>query len=426
MGNIKVILITVAVVFTIINILSVNVFHPSIYDSKIEKAFQTAAEIRHKATTKDIIEDPKNKIIYDHSGNIMNKLKSKDIYSFTTTLDRLLYHFPYNEDDDVELNIFQIWKDKKIIDDNDNDNDDFGKNVLLSTECKNLAERWRDANLDHDYILYSISEAEDAVADLLRPTVPEIIDALRLLPNERLKFEFLKYLLLFLNGGVYSDIDTVNVKPIKFWYQLSMIKTKVWLGIDSDLNSPDWSDHYIRRLSFNNNIMRSKSHHPLFAKLIARITYIIFTQKDIINSINWDVEFSNIDASGAPLVQFTGTSILTDTAFEYMNGLQNYAFFTSLKNKNYGKENAVLMKPTFGPIIDKSQRFSYKKFTLLSSPVQVYDVAILPKISFTGHDSAEVDYYDDNNEQRGYEKFYYGRSKELTDWSPKKLRLDSN
>ncbi|GAV29239.1 hypothetical protein PMKS-002721 [Pichia membranifaciens] len=264
----------------------------------------------------------------------------------------------------------------------------------IPKDCTPLVERWKDANPDHEHNLLSIADAEDAVADLLRPTVPEVVDALRMLPHPRLKFEFLKYLLLYLHGGVYADIDTINVKPVKHWYKLSMLSTK--------------------------------AHHPLFARLIARITFIVFTQKSLIESIDWVAEYSNVDASGAPLVQFTGTSILTDTAFEYMNNVENYAFFTNLKNKNYGKENAVLTKQTFGPEVDESQRFSYKKFTLLSSPVQVCDIGILPKISFTGHDSAEVDYFDDENEKRGYEKYYYGRSKDLTEWSPKRLRLDSN
>ena len=419
MGNLRYVLLTTLVVFTVLNILSVNLFNASKYDAKIENAFIEAKELRSKGTSKDgqPLEEVKNRPIKDHNGNFMTKLKSKDIYSLSTTLDRLLYNFPYNNEEEVEQNIYQMWKTGGL---------DPEAEGSIPKECITLVQRWKDANPDHEHNLLSIVDAEDAVADLLRPTVPEVVDALRMLPHPRLKFEFLKYLLLYLHGGVYADIDTINVKPVKHWYKLSMLSTKVWLGIDSDMNDPTWAEHYVRRLSFNNNIMRSKAHHPLFARLIARITFIIFTQKSLIESIDWIAEYNNVDASGAPLVQFTGTSILTDTAFEYMNNVENYAFFTNLKNKNYGKENAVLTKQTFGPEVDESQRFSYKKFTLLSSPVQVCDIGILPKISFTGHDSAEVDYFDDENEKRGYEKFYYGRSKDLTEWSPRKLRLDSN
>lgn len=418
MGAIKYILITTLLAFTVLNILSVNIFNPSIHDAKIQKAFKTAAEIRAKGSMKDpkpAAEEQAALVIRDHNGNVQTRPKAKDIYSLSTTLDRLLYHFPYNMHEKVETNIYQMWKTLNTDTEHNN----------YPAECNELIQRWRDANTDHEHYLLSLQDAEDQVADSMRPLVPEVIDALRLLPHDRLKFEFLKYLLVYLYGGVYADIDTTNVKPIKHWYNLKTVETKVWLGVNSDSNSPDWMDHFSRRLTFGNNIFRSKAYHPLLARLIARITFIIFTQKELIKSIDWEAEFKNTDASGSALIQFTGAYVLTDTAFEYMNHLKNYAFFTSLKN-SANQDNIQLAKQVFGPQVDPAQKFSYKTFTMLSSPAQVYDVAVLPKISFTGYDSAQIDFYDDNDEKKGYEKFYYGRSKDLTEWSPKRLRLDSN
>lgn len=417
-NNLKFILISALLAFTVFNILSVNVFESSVHDAKIQKAFKTAEETRLKASKgKDNseINDMKPAVIEDHNGNVILKPKSKDIYSYSTILDRLLYYFPYNPDHEVENNLYQLWK--------------FSKTDLpeqFPEDCESLVDRWREANTDHVYNLLSLEEAEDLVVDLLRPSVPEVIDALRLMPHPRLKFELLKLLLVYLNGGVYADIDTINIKPIKYWFKSAMVPTRLWLGIDADYNNPNWKDHYSRRLTFTNNIIRSKAYHPLLARVIARITFILFSQRSVVESINWETEFQDLDASGAPLIQFTGTSILTDTAFEYMNQLENPPYLTNLKNKNYGKENLVLQKATFGPEVDPEQRFSYKKFTILSSPVQVSDIAILPKVSFTGYDSAQIDAFDDDNEKKGYDKFYYGRSKDLTEWSPKKLRLDSN
>jgi alpha 1,6-mannosyltransferase len=418
MGSLKYVLLTALLVFSVLNLLSANIFNPSIHDAKIEQAFKTAAELRsahNSGKEAKLNSESQPLIIRDHNGNILTRSRSKDVHSLTTILDRLLYNFPYNPEDEVEINIFQIWTSSEI------DNPE-----LFPSSCLELVKRWGSANKDHHHIIMSIAEAEDIIADIMRPLVPEVVDALRELPNNRLKFEFLKYLIIYLHGGVYADIDTNNVKPIKHWFKLETIPTKFWLGIDSDSNNANWMDNFSRRLTFNNNIFRSKAYHPLLARLIARITFIIHTQKAIIDSINWDKEFSNYDASGAPLIQFTGTAILTDTAFEYLNNLDDYIFFTSLKNENYKQQHIKLSKHIFGPEVDSAQKFSYKSFTLLSSPVQVHDVAILPKISFTGYDSAQIDFFDDNNEKKGYEKYYYGRSKDLTPWSPKRLRLDSN
>lgn len=418
MSTLKYVLLTALVVFSILNIISVNVSKTSIHDPKIQQAFKTAAELRAAAQAgKDAKLNEENfpLVIKDHNGNAITSSKPKDVHSFSTTLDRLLYNFPYNPNDEVENNIFQMWTSSEI-----------ENSELFPSSCIDLVNRWKSANSDHHHLLMSIDEAEYDIVDIMRPIVPEVVDALRILPHNRLKFEFLKYLLIYLHGGVYADIDTNNVKPIKYWYRLDTIDTKIWLGVDSDSNTANWMDHFQRRLTFNNNIFRSKAYHPLLARLIARITFIVHTQRSTIESIDWDKEFSNYDASGSPLIQFTGTAILTDTAFEYMNNLKDYVFFTSLKNENYNQQHIKLAKKIFGPDVDSSQRFSYKSFTLLSSPVQVWDLAILPKISFTGYDSAQIDFFDDNNEKKGYEKHYYGRSKDLTPWSPKRLRLDSN
>lgn len=413
MSTFRTVLVTAILAFTFLNILSVNVFNPSVHDPEFNDLFKTAAQMRIAKEANSNGEDFVAVIPKDHMGHKMNRTPEKNIYQMTSILDRLLYHFPYNENEKVETNIFQLWTIS------DMEDEKFPK------ECVPLIERWKNANKNYEHYLFSIEDAEDTVADILRPSVPEIVDALRQLPNKRLKFEFLKYLLIFLHGGVYADIDTNDVKPIKFWYKLDSVDTKVWLGVDSDSNTETWMDSYNRRLTFNNNMFRAKAFHPFLARVISRITFIIFTQKDMINTIDWNSEYSNVDASGAPLIQFTGTSLLTDTAFEYLNLLNRYIYFTSSQNNN-NKENRIkLKKHIYGPVVDPVQRFSYKSFTMLNNPIQIYDLVVLPKISFNGYDSAKIDFYDDNDEKTGYDRYYYGRSKALTEWSPKKLRLDS-
>lgn len=37
------------------------------------------------------------------------------------------------------------------------------------------------------------------------------------MPKSILKADFFRYLILFARGGVYTDIDTVSLKPIDEW-----------------------------------------------------------------------------------------------------------------------------------------------------------------------------------------------------------------
>lgn len=335
-------------------------------------------------------------------------LPRKNIYSLTAIENRLAFNFPYRPNDPVENNIFQLWESKDLI-----------------PEVEDLMVRWRDANEDHNYVFLTIQEAEDLVVDFLRPTVPEIVDALRFLPHDRLKYEYLKFIITYLQGGVYADIDTIDIKPVRHWWTNPMLKTKFWVGIDADYNDPKWFEHYLRRMTFNTNIFRAKAYHPLLRRVIARIAFITFTQKNKINSINWDEQFQQVDANGNPLIQFTGQLLFTDAVFEYMNELEDQPYFTSLDSgKTIGDK--VLASKIFGPHVDPSQKFSYKKFTQSYQPVQVYDLCILPQVSFNGFESALRDVYDDDNTKKGLDKSYYARGKSLTLWSPQKVKLDSN
>lgn len=381
----KIFVVSVILSFTVLNIIQANMGQPRWKPR--EKKPESTDEITHHPFS-----SPR-----------------KNIYSLTSIEDRLAYNFPYRENDAVENNIFQLWKTNEV-----------------SGEVEELMNRWRDANEDHDYVFLTLKEAETLVVDFLRPTVPEIVDALRLLPNDRLKFEYLKFILIYLQGGVYSDVDTIDIKPIKFWFENNMLKTKFWVGIDSDYNDPKWFEHYLRRITFNTNIFRAKSHHPLLRRVIARIAFIAFTQKDTINSIDWDEQYKQVDANGSPLIQFTGQLLFTDAVFEYMNELEDQPYFTSMDFKKTIKGDNILSNKIYGPHVDSNQKFSYKKFTQLYQPVQVYDLCVLPHVSFNGFESALRDVFDDDNSKLGLDKSYYARGKSLTEWSPQKVKLDSN
>lgn len=383
--GVKFFMISMVISFTVLNVIQANMGQPR-WKSQSLKSDALNEEPLHKFT-----------------------LPRKNIYSLTAIEDRMAYHFPYRASDPVESNIFQLWRSQDV-----------------SPEVEELMTRWRDANEDHDYVFLTLQEAEALVVDFLRPTVPEIVDALRFMPHDRLKFDYLKFILIFLQGGVYSDVDTIDIKPIRFWWENSMFKTKFWVGVDSDYNDEKWFEHYARRLTFNTNIFRAKSHHPLLRRVIARIAFITFTQKDAIKTMDWEQLYKQVDSNGTPLVQFTGQLVFTDAVFEYMNELEDQIFLTSLDTRKKIKGDNILSNKIYGPHVDSAQKFSYKKFSLLHQPVQVYDLCVLPHVSFNGFESALRDVYDDNDSRLGLDKFYYARGKALTEWSPIKSKLDSN
>ncbi|KAG7838743.1 hypothetical protein KL942_002147 [Ogataea angusta] len=387
-NNYKYLAISTLSVFLILNLLVSNSgSNPSF--SLSQSYTQDVGSATHNATT--IVSKPPRKNV-------------KDMYTIEA---RLIANFPYNANENIEEQIWQLWNVRA-------DDKNFPE------ECKPHIERWRTVNDNYNHNLITLSDAEDTVVDYLRPSVPEVVDALRFLPHDRLKYEFLKYLLVYIKGGLYADIDTTDIKPLKFWYDSKVIGARLMVGISADYNDQNWEKLYNRRLSFSNSIFRAKSHHPFLAKLIARITYICFTQQELVKSTNWDEVFDNVDANGEPLIQFTGPSIFTDTLFEYMNELNDAVFIRVAKN-----ERDKDLKPIVGPKVPENQRFSYRSFSGAIAPTQVDDIIVMPHITFNGPENAQRDEYDDNDEKQGYEKYYYARSLSLTNWSNRKQKIQS-
>jgi alpha 1,6-mannosyltransferase len=54
---------------------------------------------------------------------------------------------------------------------------------------------------------------------------PSIVEAYNKAPNVGMKSDLLRYLILAIDGGVYTDTDTIALKPIQEWcHQSSKVR----------------------------------------------------------------------------------------------------------------------------------------------------------------------------------------------------------
>lgn len=89
--------------------------------------------------------------------------------------------------------------------------------------------------------------------------------------NTGMKSDLLRYLVLNVEGGVYSDIDTVAIKPVSKWVP-PYLRDRIRLiaGIEFDrLNGPKWvgMSHDVQ---FGQWTFAGAPGHPVFRKLIDR------------------------------------------------------------------------------------------------------------------------------------------------------------
>lgn len=332
-------------------------------------------------------------------------------YNIRRTEKRLLTEFAYDDSSVIERNIWQLWPVSNISD------------LEFPESCRQLVRRWEEANPEYKYHLISIDTAMKMIKDEFGGKVPEVVEIARSMPDERLRYEYLKYVLTFLQGGVYADIDTLDVKPISHWTIPSENNTRLTIGIVSDYNHDNWEDFFNRRMIFSNSLFVAKKHHPFLAKLIAHICYVASTQKQLIQNTNWTAVLTDYDVNGDPTIQFTGPSIFSDTFFDYLNGVEDLEVKAIDK---FDKEQLSSMDIK-GPDISGQDIVSYRNFTGLSRPVKLnHGIVILPQVGFNGFENYHDDEYDDNDVSVGYDSFFYARPLSLTGWSHRKLRFDSS
>lgn len=324
---------------------------------------------------------------------------TKDMYAIES---RLRYFFPYDSESEIENNIWQLWKYKS---------DD----KRFPSQCHEHIQRWRKVNTAYNHNLISFADAERKIEDYFSYDMPEIVVAYKMLPDDRLKYEFLKYLTVYTGGGLYADVDTLNAKPLKFWHKSNLKAGRLVVGINIDYNDINWDILYNRRMTFSNKIFMAKAHHPFLAHLIARITYTILNQKDEIAKINWNKSFQNIDSNEEPLIQLTGESIFTDTLFDYFNLLNN-----PLVHRIARTEKDLVPEQIFGPETD--DLFSYRLFTMSKGPTQVDDVLVMPQVTFKGplkghHRGDSTDSYDSEyDDENDKNEWYYARPLHFFSW----------
>ncbi|KAI1429042.1 alpha-1,6-mannosyltransferase Och1 [Xylaria sp. FL1777] len=126
---------------------------------------------------------------------------------------------------------------------------------------------WLARNPGYGYILVSQKEADYFINTHFSGDA-KIAEAWRALKNPGVKSDLLRYLMLFIEGGVYTDIDTEALKPIDLWVpEKYRDQAKVVIGIEWDqLNGGPWAE-IPHRLQFCQWTIAAAPGHPLFLKM---------------------------------------------------------------------------------------------------------------------------------------------------------------
>jgi alpha 1,6-mannosyltransferase len=160
---------------------------------------------------------------------------------------------------------------------------------------------------------------------------PRIMEAYNKMPNVGMKSDLLRYLLLEAEGGVYTDTDTICLKPIDKWVPPELRdKVAVVVGIEFDRrDGVAWADinHWVQFCQWT---IAAAPGHPVFRKMVERIIASLADLSAIHNTPIQDLKPKSFEVMNS-----TGPAAFTDVVFaqlqEYNSSLtdtQDLSFMT--------------------------------------------------------------------------------------------------
>ncbi|KAI8938165.1 hypothetical protein NX059_005830 [Plenodomus lindquistii] len=251
--------------------------------------------------------------------------------------EQLEYQFPYDVDSKTPAYIWQTWK--------------------YTPAQGEFEEMFREPeaswSIQHPTFVHEVI-TDNVAMFLIRhlyASVPEILEAYDALPVPVLKADFFRYLILLARGGIYSDIDTIALKPAADWIPSDVAANSygMVIGIEADPDRPDWHEWYSRRIQFCQWTIQSKPGHPILVDIVANITQETLMRK----------KAGTLTKDTKGIIEFTGPAVWTDTIFNYFN---NPEFFDMSSSKG---------------------NITWENFTGMKAPKKVGDVIVLPITSFS-------------------------------------------
>jgi len=93
----------------------------------------------------------------------------------------------------------------------------------------------------------------------------DYLNAIKSLKLQVMRAEIWKYIILYLNGGIFAEIDVFPLKSLQNWDHYPFETYQVIIGV--------FDNEY-----FSNKIFMSAPHHPLFKHIIESIYEKIKTE----------------------------------------------------------------------------------------------------------------------------------------------------
>lgn len=184
----------------------------------------------------------------------------------------------------------------------------------------NRARSWPKLNPGHRYEVLTDGNDLDYVEQNFGPdgvNRPDIVETYRTLNATIIKADLLRYLVMYVEGGVYADIDVEALKPIDQWIHPDLNEADVDLVISVEIDEPNFVNHTIlgqKSESFCQWTFMCKPRQPVMMRLIDHVLHWL-------NEVaqGQGVPIGNITLNFDEVITGTGPSAFTGAIMKEMH-----------------------------------------------------------------------------------------------------------
>ncbi|KAH7018302.1 uncharacterized protein B0I36DRAFT_368331 [Microdochium trichocladiopsis] len=188
---------------------------------------------------------------------------------------------------------------------------------IINPEELKETPSWLALNPDYSYKLVGLSGADEVLSRYYSDR-SEIASTFHKLRNTGIKSDLLRYMLLFNEGGVYTDIDTIALKPIDKWVpQDHRDRIRMLIGIEFDQGEgTGWVD-IPHELQFCQWTIAAAPGHRLLAKML---DHGIRRLGEVVRENNSTLE--DLKPSSLDVLTSTGPAAWTDVVFAELRQIE--------------------------------------------------------------------------------------------------------
>ncbi|KAK2746809.1 hypothetical protein FQN57_002851 [Myotisia sp. PD_48] len=183
-----------------------------------------------------------------------------------------------------------------------------------------VARTWLAMNPEYRYEVLTDDNADDYVLTHFGPfgiNRPDIVQTYQAIRAKIIKADFLRYLVMYVDGGVYTDIDVEALRPLRTFIPERYDERELDMVIGVEIDEPELKNHTIlgqKSQSFCQWTFVSKPKLPVILRLIENIMKWL----DDVARVQ-DVSISEISLDFDEVITGTGPSAFTKAILTEMS-----------------------------------------------------------------------------------------------------------